>query len=229
MHICLLDIDGTLLLTGGAGQTAFAQTLTADFDIPLIDTNVAFAGRSDRAIVADLFRGHGIEPSDENWQRFLTGYLSRLDAALAQHCGHVLPGVSELLTALAARGDVALGLLTGNVREGARRKLTHYKLWHWFAFGGYGDEHVERCDIAAVAFAAAKLHLAGKSHGEVIVIGDTQHDINCGRSIGARCVAVATGHSPAAELAAGRPDVLVKTLADSGPILALLKNGSLHP
>jgi phosphoglycolate phosphatase-like HAD superfamily hydrolase len=226
MHICLLDIDGTLLLTGGAGQTAFAQTLTADFDIPLIDTKVAFAGRSDRAIVADLFHGHGIEPSEENWQRFLAGYLSRLDNALAQHRGHVLPGVGELLTALAARGDVAIGLLTGNVREGARRKLTHYNLWHWFAFGGYGDEHVERCDIAAAAFATAKLHLAGKKHGEVIVIGDTLHDISCGRSIGARCVAVATGQSSADELAGGQPDVLLDTLSDREPILALLNNGS---
>src|SRR4051812_23072492 len=99
MHICLLDIDGTLVLTGGAGQTAFAQTLAADFDIPQINTNVAFAGRSDRAIVADLFRAHGVDPSDENWDRFRTGYLSRLDTALGSHQGYVLPGVGALLTA----------------------------------------------------------------------------------------------------------------------------------
>ena len=99
----------------------------------------------------------------------------------------VLPGVGELLEALAARGDVAIGLLTGNVREGARRKLSHYKLWHWFPFGGFGDDHMERSDIAAAALAAAKLHLNGGSsaHGEVVVIGDTHHDVNCGRSIGA--------------------------------------------
>src|SRR3954451_24099988 len=145
MHICLLDIDGTLVLTGGAGQTAFAETLSADFGIPEISTNVAFAGRSDRAIVADLFRDHGIEPSDENWQRFCNGYLGRLDSVLAKRPGYVLPGVGELLQALAARGDIALGLLTGNVREGARRKLTYYDLWHWFPFGGFGDDHVDRC------------------------------------------------------------------------------------
>ncbi|HEX5471748.1 MAG TPA: HAD family hydrolase, partial [Lacipirellulaceae bacterium] len=80
MHICLLDIDGTLLLTGGAGQVAFAQTLAAEFGILEIDTQVAFAGRSDRAIALDLFRGHGIEPSEANWRRFCAGYLSRLDA-----------------------------------------------------------------------------------------------------------------------------------------------------
>jgi len=224
MHICLLDIDGTLLLTGGAGQTAFAETLAAEFGIPEILTKVAFAGRSDRAIVADLFRHHGVAPSESNWQRFRAGYLNRLEAALAKHRGYVLPGVGELLTLLAARDDVALGLLTGNVREGARRKLVHYDLWHWFAFGGFGDDHLERNDIATAALAAAKLHVNGKSpvHGEVIVIGDTLTDIACGRTIGARCVAVATGHASIQELSGGRPDVLVETLEDAASILDLL-------
>ena len=233
MHICLLDIDGTLLLTGGAGQAAFAETLAVDFGIPEISTNVAFAGRSDRAIVADLFRDHGIEPSDANWQRFCSGYLSRLDSVLSRHAGFVLPGVDRLLQALAARGDIAVGLLTGNVREGARRKLTYYNLWHWFPFGGFGDEHIDRCGIAASALAAAKSHVngafeghnpangRGHEHGEVVVIGDTLHDITCGRSINARCVAVATGHSSIDELSAGKPDVLIDTLETAVPILAL--------
>jgi phosphoglycolate phosphatase-like HAD superfamily hydrolase len=231
MHICLLDIDGTLLLTGGAGQAAFAETLAADFGIPEISTNVAFAGRSDRAIVADLFRDHGIEPSDANWQRFCNGYLSRLDSVLSRHAGFVLPGVDSLLQALSARGDIAVGLLTGNVREGARRKLTYYNLWHWFPFGGFGDEHVDRCGIAATALAAAKSHLNGSfagsatgrghDYGEVVVIGDTLHDITCGRSINARCVAVATGHSSVRDLSTGKPDVLVESLETADPILAL--------
>lgn len=235
MHLCLLDIDGTLILTGGAGQKAFAQTLAADFDIPQLNTQVAFAGRSDRAIVADLFRGHGIEPTDDNWERFRRGYLERLDAALASHRGYVLPGVGTLLEAVSARGDIALGLITGNIREGARRKLVHYELWHWFPFGGFGDDHTERCDIAAAALAAGRTHAAiiapsangesrGKARsaiGEIVVIGDTLHDINCGRSIGAHCVAVATGHSPTDELKTGEPDVLLDTLEDTNAVLRL--------
>ena len=125
---------------------------------------------------------------------------------------------------------MALGLLTGNLREGARRKLTHYDLWHWFPFGGFGDEHLDRCDIAAAALAAAHAHLNGQSPaatngaglGEVIVIGDTINDITCGRSIDARCVAVPTGHTPAEVLRSAEPDVLVETLRDIRPILALL-------
>jgi len=234
MHICLLDIDGTLVLTGGAGQTAFSQTLIADFGIADLNTKVAFAGRSDRAIVADLFSDHGIDPSDENWSRFCEGYLSRLDAALHSHKGHVLPGVPGLLEALADRGDIAIGLVTGNVREGARRKLQHFDLWHWFPFGGFGDEYVDRCDIAAAALAAAHSHLGADAKGngiangsnsncEVVVIGDTLHDIRCARSIDARCIAVATGQSTTEELQTCNPDVVLSNLEDIGPVLELFE------
>src|SRR5262249_50595868 len=165
MHICLLDIDGTLLLTGGAGQKAFAQTLAEDFGITEIIRQVMFAGRSDRAIAMELFRLHGIAESTENWDRFCIGYLGRLEAALVAHQGFLLPGAANLVATLAKRDDVALGLLTGNVREGAKRKLVHYDLWHWFAFGGYGDDHLHRNDIAASALAAAHEHIAGRTNG----------------------------------------------------------------
>ncbi|HEX3600791.1 MAG TPA: HAD family hydrolase [Lacipirellulaceae bacterium] len=233
MHICLLDIDGTLVLTGGAGQTAFAQTFAEDFGIAEINSQIAFAGRSDRAIAADLFIDHGVEPSEANWQSFCRGYLDRLSTALTSHKGKILPGVGPLLDALKNRGDIAIGLVTGNVREGARRKLVHYDLWHWFLFGGFGDDHTERCDIAAAALSAAKLHLNGgdsregdknstpRQHGEIVVIGDTQHDVSCGRSIDARCVAVATGQTSLDVLRSAKPDLLLNSLEDLDPILDL--------
>jgi len=246
MHICFFDIDGTLVLTGGAGQAAFAKTLSEDFGIPEIDTTVPFAGRSDRAIAMDFFRRHGIEPSAENWRRFCDGYLRWLEQMLPTHRGVVLPGVVELLDILAARGDVAIGLLTGNLKEGARRKLGYYGLWHWFGFGGFGDEFTERCDIAAAALAAARSHLNGRAittkwdidaarqhsqfdkddvafSGEILVIGDTPHDIECGRSIGARCIAVSTGQTSVSLLQEARPDVLIDTLRDASSILSFLK------
>jgi phosphoglycolate phosphatase-like HAD superfamily hydrolase len=234
VHICFLDIDGTLLLTGGAGQSAFAETLTAEFGITRLDGNVGFSGRSDKAIAMDLFRSHGIEPTEANWRKFCAGYLRRLEKALATCKGSVLPGVPQLLEALAVRGDVAIGLLTGNMREGARRKLTHYDLWHWFPFGGFGDEHMERCDIAAAALGAAELHLNGTKtatqpngrpfNRQILVIGDTHHDISCGRSIGARCIAVPTGMASADVLREAQPDLLVDSLEDLEPILDLLIN-----
>jgi phosphoglycolate phosphatase len=225
MHICFLDIDGTLVSTAGAGQAAFAVTLAKDFGITNVTTSgVAFAGRSDRAIALDLFALYGIEPTPEVWNRFHVGYIKRLEEVLPQHNGRVLPGVVPLLEQLEARGDVAIGLLTGNVREAARRKLRHYELWDWFPFGGFGDEHTDRCDIAAAALAAGRAHLNGSGsakHGQLVVIGDTLNDIRCGRSIGARCVAVPTGQTSADTLRGGQPDAFVETLEDAAAVMAL--------
>jgi phosphoglycolate phosphatase len=232
MHICFLDIDGTLVATGGAGQAAFVVTLAKDFGITdATSAGVQFAGRSDRAISMDLFALHGIEPSPENWQRFRLAYVERLEEVLPAHSGCVLPGVVALLEQLQDRGDVALGLLTGNLREAAHRKLRYYGLWDWFPFGGFGDTHLERDDIAADALAAARLHLNGRAAaqpigewadtGAVVVIGDTLNDIRCARAIGAKCVAVPTGKTSADALRSGEPDVLVETLEDVGPILQL--------
>jgi phosphoglycolate phosphatase len=229
MHICFLDIDGTLVSTGGAGQAAFARALAADFGIEPINKDVLFAGRSDRAIAMDLFIHHGLEPTAENWERFRAAYVEHLDETLPAHEGRVLPGVVELLEALAARGDVALGLLTGNIREAARRKLIYYGLWDWFAFGGFGDVQMDRNLIAADALSAARRHLDERprdghpdGEGQILVIGDTLNDIACGRAIGARCVAVPTGNTPAEVLRGARPDLLIDTLEDAAPVLALL-------
>lgn len=242
MHICFLDIDGTLVTTGGAGQAAFVVTLTEDFGIDNVTSaDVAFAGRSDRAITMDFFAVHGIEPSPENWRRFCLAYVRRLEQVLPAHQGRVLPGVSRLLQSLQQRGDVALGLLTGNVREGARRKLGYFGLWEWFPFGGFGDDHTERDAIAATALAAARDHLKRLPRSQlqpartstpplpigdaqqVVVIGDTLHDIRCGRAIGARCVAVPTGQVSAELLRSGQPDLLVESLEDADAVLQLFE------
>jgi phosphoglycolate phosphatase-like HAD superfamily hydrolase len=223
MHICFLDIDGTLVSTGGAGQAAFVVTLDKDFGIAnATSAGVTFAGRSDRAIAMDLFALHGLEPSAEMWERFRPAYVRRLAEVLPTFKGRVLPGVVPLLEALEARGDVASGLLTGNVRQAAERKLTHYGLWDHFAFGGFGDVHTDRCDIAASALAEGRTHLNGTDHRQLVVIGDTLNDITCARSIGALCVAVPTGTTSIDVLRSGEPDVLVETLEDAEPILKLL-------
>jgi len=223
MHVCFLDIDGTLVSTGGAGQAAFVVTLDKDFGIQnATSTGVSFAGRSDKAIAADLMRLHGIEPTPDVWERFRAACVERLAEVLPQYQGRVLPGVLALLEKLGGRGDTALGLITGNVAQAAEHKLRHYELWHWFSFGGFGDEHPDRNDIAAAALAAALSHLNGTAHRELVVIGDTPNDIRCARAIGALAVAVPTGNTSIDVLRAAEPDVLVETLEDSEPILKLL-------
>jgi phosphoglycolate phosphatase-like HAD superfamily hydrolase len=233
MQILLFDIDGTLIHARGAGHDAFYQTICEDFGVGELAGEVTFTGRSDRAITSDLFRLHGIDDSPSNWRRFVDGLVRRLDETLPAKNGHVLPGVVDLLEILAARDDVALGLLTGNVARGAHKKLAYFGLDHYFAFGSYGDEHPERDDIARAAVAVTCRHLAGlaATNGNpapvleslrFTVIGDTPHDVRCARAIGATAIAVATGGIDRPTLAATRPDLLLDDLSDAEPVLDLI-------
>jgi len=222
MRIFLFDIDGTLLSSGGAGKAAMEAALASEFGVTEIRGRVPFSGRTDRAIGQDLFRHHGIEDTPDNWQRFLTAYLRHLPGCLASHDGRVLPGIAALLEQLAGAEDVAVGLLTGNVRDGARVKLGYYDLFHHFAFGGFGDVHLERNDVAREALTAVQRHLGQPvSPEQVWVIGDTPLDVRCARSIGARALAVATGWHSLADLAAEKPDLLLADLSDAVPLLNL--------
>jgi phosphoglycolate phosphatase-like HAD superfamily hydrolase len=145
-----------------------------------------------------------------------------LPACLAQHNGKVLPGIAALLSCLRERGDVAVGLLTGNVRDGARLKLGHYGLYHYFAFGGFGDHHLTREDVAREALAVVRSHLQHPVPSEQVwVVGDTPLDVRCARSIGARAVAVATGWHSLDVLATEAPDLLLSDLSDPSRLLAL--------
>lgn len=219
MHICLFDIDGTLIASGGAGKAALEAALAEEFGIPHIIDKLQLSGRTDRAIILDLFRLHIIDDTPENHARLRDAYLRHLPKFL--HAGRVLPGIAELLAHLAGRDDVAIGLLTGNVREGAKTKLGYFGLHHYFAFGGYGDHHVDRDDVAREALTAVRQRFNGSVSLERIwIVGDTPLDIRCARSIGARAVAVATGWHSLTELGEHRPDLLLADLSDHAPLLS---------
>ncbi|NOY42027.1 MAG: HAD hydrolase-like protein [Planctomycetes bacterium] len=218
MYSVLFDIDGTLVQTGGAGKNAFAAAFAQLFDVVEISNNVQFAGRSDRAIALDLMGLHGVEPSVENWQRFVDCYLEQLEISLPKCEGEVLTGVVDLLDALQGIEQVQLGLLTGNVKSGAAHKLGHYNLADRFAFGGFGDEETDRNAIARVAKAQAQAHAEGDL-ARTMVIGDTVHDVVCAQSIGAFAVAVATGGATIEELAKTGPDLLLEDLTDTEALL----------
>jgi phosphoglycolate phosphatase len=219
MHICLFDIDGTLIASGGAGKTALETALAEEFGIPHILDKLQLSGRTDHAIIADLFRLHFIDDMPENHERLRDAYLRHLPRFL--HAGRVLPGIAELLAHLDERPDVALGLLTGNVRSGAKVKLSYFGLYDYFTFGGYGDHHLDRNDVAREAWDEVRRRFNGSVQPERIwVIGDTPLDIRCARSIGARAVAVATGWHSLAELAEHQPDLLLADLSDPAPLLS---------
>jgi phosphoglycolate phosphatase len=230
MHVCLFDIDGTLIASGGAGKAALEASLAEEFGIPHILDKLQLSGRTDRAIIADLFRMHVIEDTPENHERLRDAYLRHLPRYL--HAGRVLPGIAELLAQLAGRSDVALGLLTGNVREGARVKLGFFGLYDYFAFGGYGDDHLDRDDVAREAWAEVRRRFNGSIQPDSIwIVGDTPLDIRCARAIGARAVAVATGWHSLGELAAHQPDLLLADLSNPAPLLSrweLRPQANLH-
>jgi len=224
MYAVLFDIDGTLILTGGSGHVAFSRTFAEDFGLQEFSHDVSFAGRSDRAITLDLMRHGGIEPSEANWEKFQAGYLSRLPSTLAELDGCVLPGVFELLDRLAEIPDVAIGLLTGNMQRGALEKLTYYEMWDRFAFGGFGDNATDRADIAAQAKAeAAKYALAsGSQLCGTMVLGDTVHDVTCGKAIDAYTVAIPTGNTDVAELRTTKPHLLIDDLTQTDPLISAI-------
>lgn len=220
MNVYLFDIDGTLLSSGGAGKAALEEGLAAEFGIRGTIEKLVLSGRTDRAIATDMLHFSGLEVSDANRDRVVAAYLRQLPGCLARLPGRVLPGVIELLDHLRRRPDTHVGLLTGNVRVGAGLKLGHYRLAEAFAFGGFGDRHLSRDDVAREAFAAACTHLGRPlDPARTWVIGDTPHDVCCARAIGARAVAVATGWHPRDELEACTPDLLLDDLSDPEPLL----------
>jgi phosphoglycolate phosphatase-like HAD superfamily hydrolase len=216
VRLVLFDIDGTLIRTGGAGMKAFAKVFSSEFNAADGFERLKFAGRTDLSLVREFFSFHHIPPTPQHFERFFDQYVFWLDHILQQSSAAVYPGVWEFIGGLQALPEPPLlGLLTGNIRLGAEIKLRHLKLWETFETGAFGDDHEERSQIAAIARERGSRILGRDlAGGEVLVIGDTPLDIRCARAIGARCLAVATGGHPRAELELHQPDWAVEDLRE---------------
>ncbi|MEY4941175.1 MAG: hypothetical protein RIQ93_2910 [Verrucomicrobiota bacterium] len=226
MRILLLwDIDGTLITSGGAGLRALEAALPHVFGITGSLADIDFAGRTDRWIVRQVFAKFGIAPTEENIARYLDGYIARLPAEMANPHARVLPGVAAILQAATARGDMAQGLLTGNVRRSAQVKLGYHGLWQHFAFGAFADDAELRNELGPHAVRRACAH-----HGvdfaatRIWVIGDTAHDIACGNAIGAKTLAVGTGGHAVDELRRQNPTAVLADLSDTAQVLRLFES-----
>ncbi|PTX96681.1 HAD family hydrolase [Opitutus sp. ER46] len=225
MKILLLwDIDGTLITSGRSGMRALHATLQEVFGITGTLDAIPFAGRTDRWILREVFRHFDIPVTEENIQKTFARYVELLPAMLAQNReGRVLPGVHEILQAAAAHGHIAQGLLTGNLKRGAELKLVHYGLWQHFPFGAFADDSELRDELGPWAVRRAQEHHRAQfAPANVWIIGDTQHDIACGKVIGARTLAVATGGHTLDQLRQHEPTVVLENLADTAAVLKLL-------
>ena len=222
--LILWDIDGTLIVSHGAGVRAMEKALAKRFGVTCDLRQIDWAGRTDSWITGAVFRHVGLPDTPENAHDYLEAYLELLPGELrAGPQGQVLPGVLELLETLHHRKDVAQGLLTGNLRRGAEFKLTHYQVWHYFEFGAFADDSPLRNNLGPHALRRAQeKHAVEFLPEHTVIIGDTPHDIECGKVIGAKTIGVATGRYTVEELAAHTPTAVFKDFSDTGAFLRLV-------
>jgi len=235
--LVLFDIDGTLVLTGGAGIRAMNRACEELVGRAQALEGIPVAGRTDRIILTDVLARAGQSLNDGLLEQLRDRYVAYLRTEIEQPgrvqsfeslgprsgIKAVMPGIRELLQILEQREDVLLGLLTGNFEAGARIKLEHFDLWRYFRCGAFGDDSADRNDLVPFAVDRARqCGLDAIDASRIFVVGDTPHDVACARAVGAVPVAVATGGFTSDQLRESGADVVYETLADPAPFLELL-------
>ena len=225
MKLVLFDIDGTLLSTEGAARRAFHSAMLDVYGTAgPIDTH-SFAGKTDPQIARELLTLAGLSGAQIDaglnrlWQGYLQGLAAELDSPA--HSTRVMPGVVPLLDRLAGMQErVVVALLTGNIRPGAALKLESGGIAGHFRFGAFGSDHERRDELPAIAVERA-LDRTGHTFrgGDVVILGDTPFDVSCGRGIGCRAAAVATGPFAGEALADAGADVVWDTLEDTDAVV----------
>ena len=214
--VYLFDIDGTILLTGGAGTRALNRVFQELHGIADAMAHVLPAGMTDPLIIEEIFETHleRIPTPDELWA-VLDAYVPYLAEEVARaERFTIMPGAPEAVRFLAGEG-ICLGVATGNLRAAAEIKLARAALWDYFPFGGFGDDSRDRGELVARAIERARA-IVGPDHPEekIVVVGDTPRDVAAARACGVRVVCVPTGSYDRASLAAESPDALLETLWD---------------
>ena len=215
--LVLFDIDGTLLSAGRAARESVLAALADVYGWESGNGNTHdFSGKTDPQIVRELVEEDvGRERCEALMEKALARYLEEFARRLTPGAVVTKPGVPELLARLAAEPRVTLGLLTGNLERGARMKLEPPGLNPYFSFGAFGSDSADRYCLPAIALGRARQR-SGRTHAgkSIVIVGDSVHDGLCGRPLGVRAVAVATGPTPAARLAEAGPDALLDSFAD---------------
>jgi phosphoglycolate phosphatase-like HAD superfamily hydrolase len=226
--LVLFDIDGTLVLTGGAGLRAMNRACEELVGHPEALAGIPVAGRTDRVILTDVVRRINRDLDEALLVELRDRYVERLAEEIHQRgrgVNGVLPGIRDLLDALAARDDVFLGLLTGNFEAGARIKLEHFDLWRYFRCGAFADDASDR--NALVPFALERARISGLALVEpahILVVGDTPYDVACAKAVSATAVGVATGGFSMDDLRVSGADVVFADLWDTAGFVRLLED-----
>jgi phosphoglycolate phosphatase-like HAD superfamily hydrolase len=229
--LVLFDVDGTLVNTAGAGRRALERSFQTVFgldDIATAAARVRFNGKSDPTIIADIARESGVALPEigRRYPDLQRAYLDALRDELSRPDPRrrTMPGVTALLEILVARADVVLGLVTGNIEEGARAKLEVFGLNRFFAGGGFSSDHPDRAEIARIAHERLSRRAGHRfPPRRVIVVGDTELDVACARANGFVAIAVESGWMPREQLEAAAPDALFSDLTDTAAVLAAMR------
>jgi len=216
----LFDIDGTLLTTGGAGAAAWRLAFRDVIGIDAEIEDFTEDGITDPEVCRKTFQGvTGRTPTHAEVAALLPAYVKHLHVTVRESEGYrVMPGVAGLLGRLSDDG-VLLGVTTGNVEAAAHVKLARARLNHFFMFGGFGSDSPDRGELTRDAIVRAGRVLgAALSREQVLVVGDTPHDVEAAREADAGSVAVATGHFDRASLVASGADHVLATLRSGFPV-----------
>jgi phosphoglycolate phosphatase len=220
IHAVLFDIDGTLLVTGGAGAVAWQRAFEELHEVEVEIAEHTDAGMTDPEIAAIVFREViGREGSQEERAKAIGCYLKHLPDAVARSEGYrVMPGIEEILPRLIEAG-VLLGLVTGNIEAAAHIKLSRAGLNRFFGFGGYGSDSADRTAVTKAALGRGALVSGGSLADEACVaVGDTPRDVKAGHGAGIRVIGVATGSYSVAALREAEADWALETVEHGFPI-----------
>jgi phosphoglycolate phosphatase len=220
--LILWDIDGTLVYMDRAGERALLLAIKELYGRDLgAELPVDLRGRTDTSIARDLLAFLDVPHSFEEESRFRRAYLERMPLTLPTGKARILAGIREALDAIRVHPEIHQALLTGNLKEGAKLKLEYLGLWEYFEFGAFANDSHLRDELGPFALRRAKEKLGIDFPPErVFIIGDTPHDIACGKAIGAKTIAVATGSFTLEQLAALNPTHVFKDLSDTKALLS---------
>ncbi len=223
----LFDIDGTLVNCLGAGKRALVEASKSVFGTCGAMETFQFQGRTDPFILREALKDTevGADTVEENMEKFRDEYTELLSEYIKVSEIIIYPGIVDVLEILSKKDHILLGLLTGNVREGARIKLEACGLNDYFTFGAFGDDSAIRNELPEVAQKRISLqHGLDMDFKDIYIIGDTIHDIGCAKHVGAVSIAVATGWSDIAELRGADPDYCFDNFENYEELLKILED-----
>jgi phosphoglycolate phosphatase len=223
MKLILFDLDGTILLSGGAGARAVNRACKQIYGIESVMDGIMPDGKTDIAILREIFKAIEKDFLHDEIGTLFREYLLFLKEEVAKSLEYrVMPGIPELIKALSEREDIILGIATGNIKEAALIKLERSGISHYFKFGGCGSDFENREELIRIAIERGKKFLNHKKEFErVFVIGDTPLDVIHARAAGAITVAVATGSYSVCDLEKYNPDYLFENFSDFQSVLKI--------